>query len=68
MLKCEKSNQDCAFFPFLSSFEEIMLSTALPAGIAIVQFHISILTLAIKNVRLVLMISLTWRGFIYISI
>lgn len=45
-----------------------MLSTALPAGIAIVQFRISILTLAIKNVRLVLIISLTWRGFIYISI
>lgn len=45
-----------------------MLGTVLPASAAAVPFLSSILTLAIQNLRLVLTISLTWSGFIYISI
>lgn len=45
-----------------------MLSTVVPASITTVQFLISILTLAIKNLRLVLILSLTWSGLMYISI
>lgn len=56
------------FFPFLCSFSEIILHTVLPASIATAQFLISILTLAVKNLKLVLVIFLTWSGFIYISI
>lgn len=44
-----------------------MLTPVLPARIATIQFLISILTLAIKNFRLVLIISGV-SEFIYISV
>lgn len=38
----------------------------LPDCIATIQFLVSVLTLAIKNLRLVLILPLTWSEFIYI--
>lgn len=67
MLKCEKSNHNCAFFSSSIPLGNNVEYTVLPASVATVQLRVSILILAVKNVSLVL-ISLTWSGFIYLSV